>query len=94
MTSFGSVPAACRQVTISERSKRFLSFSVPDETSLDHQHMLAARLLQIGIQRADAKVGFFQRDEPLEVIVLSVTSADASFMNGGRDCVLFCHRSP
>src|SRR3984893_4737229 len=56
--------------------------------------MLAARLLQIGIQRADAKVGFVQRDEPLEVIVVGITSADACFMNGGRYCVLLFHRSP
>src|SRR5258705_11285999 len=56
--------------------------------------MLAARLLQIGIERADAKVYFFQRDEPLEVIVLGITSADTCFMNGGGYCVLFCHRSP
>jgi hypothetical protein len=45
--------------------------------------MLAARLLQIRIQRADAKLGFFQRDEPLEVVVLWITSADAGFMYGG-----------
>src|SRR4051794_5928352 len=56
--------------------------------------MLAARLLQIGIARADAKVSFFQTDEPLEVIVLRITSADASFMNGDGYCVLFCRRSP
>jgi hypothetical protein len=56
--------------------------------------MLAARLLQIGIARADAKVSFFQRDEPLEVIVVRITSADASFMNGGGYCVLFRRRSP
>jgi hypothetical protein len=56
--------------------------------------MLAARLLQIGIARADAKVSFFQRDEPLEVIVLRITSADACFMNGGGYCVLFRRRSP
>src|SRR6476619_5872750 len=55
--------------------------------------MLAARLLQIGIERADAKVSVFQRDEPLEVIVLRITSAHASFMNGGGYRVLFCHRS-
>src|ERR1700722_14303790 len=56
--------------------------------------MLAARLLQIGIKRADAKVSFLQRDEPLEVIVLRVTNADACFVNGGGYCVLFCDRSP
>jgi len=56
--------------------------------------MLAARLLQIGIERADAKVSFFPSDEPLEVIVLGITSADAGFMNGGGYRVLFCHRSP
>jgi hypothetical protein len=32
MTSFGSVPAACRRVTIAESSERFLSFSVPEES--------------------------------------------------------------
>ena len=55
--------------------------------------MLAARLLQIGIARADAEVSFFQTDEPLEMIVLRITSADACFMNGGGYCVLFCDRS-
>jgi hypothetical protein len=45
-------------------------------------------------RRPDAKVGFFQGDEPLEVIILRITCADACFMNGGRYCVLFCHRSP
>src|SRR5258707_591641 len=56
--------------------------------------MLAARLLQIGIERADAKLSFFQSDEPLEVIVLRITCANACFMNGGGYCVLFCHCSP
>jgi hypothetical protein len=32
MTSFGSVPAACRRVTIAARSERFLASSVPDES--------------------------------------------------------------
>jgi hypothetical protein len=32
MTSFESVPAACRRVTIAERSERFLSSFVPDES--------------------------------------------------------------
>jgi hypothetical protein len=50
--------------------------------------MLAARLLQIGIERADAKVSFFQTDEPLEVIVLGIASADARFVNGGGYCGL------
>jgi hypothetical protein len=55
--------------------------------------MLATRPLQIGIERADAKVSFFQTNEPLEVIVLRITNADASFMNGGGYCVLLFHRS-
>jgi hypothetical protein len=29
----GSVPAACRRVTIAERSERFLSSAVPDEST-------------------------------------------------------------
>src|SRR5271169_1243621 len=55
--------------------------------------ILAARLLQIGIARADAKINFCQTDEPLEVVILGITSADACFMDGSGYCVLFCHRS-
>jgi len=49
---------------------------------LDHQDILAARLRQVGIARVDAKVRFFQRDEPLALIVLETANADACVMNG------------
>jgi hypothetical protein len=56
--------------------------------------VLTARLLEIGIAGADAKVSLFQGDKPLKVIVLRITCDYACFVNGGGYRILFRYRSP